>query len=260
MEMKGLMGGFYRISEWIMRLSGINLLWLICSLPFVFLIFSQLLYLAGQTDQVVYSSLYEVLAGLLIPMAVAPFTLFPATSAMFSVARKWAMGDGDIPIFKSYFRYYKANYKQAMLGGLFFVIAFIVIVINIQFYADQQSGLAVLNYVFLFLLLLLLGAMFNFFCYMAHFEMGFGGILKNSLLFTIARPFNTVYMLFMNIAVMYISFFKFTFLIPFFMGSLIAIVSFWGFLRSIQRIQDKAERLREKEEEEQESKRSEGEE
>jgi uncharacterized membrane protein YesL len=247
MEMKGLMGGFYRISEWIMRLAGINLLWIICSLPFVFLMFSQLLYIAGQTE-VAYGSLYELLAGMLIPLIVAPFTLFPATSAMFSVARKWAMGDGDIPIFKSYFRYYKSNYKQAMFGGLFFCITFVIIVINIQFYADQQTGFAVLNYIFLFLLALLGAAFFNFFCYMAHFEMNFWGILKNSLLFTIARPFNTLYMLFMNIAIIYISFFRFTFLIPFFMGSLIAIVSFWGFLRSIQRIQDKAERLREKQE------------
>src|SRR5690606_17151892 len=122
---------------------------------------------------------YELLAGLLIPMVIAPFTLFPATSAMFSVARKWATGEGDIPIFKSYFQYYKSNYKQAMLGGIFFVLAFIIIVINIQFYADQNSGLAILNYVFLFLMVLLAGALFNFFCYLSHFEMNFLGILKN---------------------------------------------------------------------------------
>ena len=38
MEMRGMMGGFYKISEWIMRLSVTNLLWIVCSLPIWYLL------------------------------------------------------------------------------------------------------------------------------------------------------------------------------------------------------------------------------
>ncbi|KAF4325352.1 hypothetical protein G195_000973 [Phytophthora kernoviae 00238/432] len=34
---------------------------------------------------------------------VAPLTLFPATSALFTVVRKWNMGDTDVPIFRTFF-------------------------------------------------------------------------------------------------------------------------------------------------------------
>lgn len=33
-ELKGISGVFYEMSEWIMRFSGINLLWFLLSLPF----------------------------------------------------------------------------------------------------------------------------------------------------------------------------------------------------------------------------------
>jgi len=246
-EMKGVVGGFYRISEWIMRLSAINLLWIICSLPVVFLVFSQVLFLTQQPE-ISIQSIYELIAALILPIIVAPFTFYPATSAVFSMARKWAIGDVDIPLFKSFFRYFKSNYKHAMLGGIFFNVVLIVLLVNIQFYADQQSMFSVLNYLFLLLLAILVAGIVNFFCYLSHFEMPLKSLLKNSMLFTVARPMNTLYILLTNFAIIYISFFKFTFLIPFFMGSIMAIVSFWGFYRSILRIQDKLDRQREREE------------
>jgi uncharacterized membrane protein YesL len=249
MEMKGLTGGFYRLSEWVMRLSAINLLWIACSLPVIFLLFAQFVFLTQQPETVIHT-LYEVIAALMLPLIIAPFTFYPATSAMFSMARKWALGDLDIPLFKSYFRFFKANYKQAMLGGITFNLLLIVLLVNVQFYADQTSTLlSALNWLFLLFLVIVLAAIVNFFCYLAHFEMTFGQLLKNSLLFTIARPMNTIYVLAANGAIIYISFFKFTFLIVFFMGTIAAIVTFWGFLRSMQRIQDKIEKLHEEQEE-----------
>lgn len=54
-------------------------------------------------------------------MAVlAPLTLFPATSAMFTVVRKWVMGDTDTGVFRTFFKGYKENYKQSLIGGIFY--------------------------------------------------------------------------------------------------------------------------------------------
>src|SRR5690606_20734708 len=98
--MNGLMGGLYRISEWIMRFTVINVLWVVCSIPFFFVAFPLL---AVQTTS-------ELASVLIVMGAVSPFVFFPATAAMFSVVRKWVMGDPDVPLLKSYFRAYKENY------------------------------------------------------------------------------------------------------------------------------------------------------
>ena len=42
MEMRGMMGGFYKLSEWIMRLSVTNVLWLLTSFPFWLMVISLL--------------------------------------------------------------------------------------------------------------------------------------------------------------------------------------------------------------------------
>ncbi|UUZ79986.1 hypothetical protein LJK88_34005 [Paenibacillus sp. P26] len=58
-------------------------------------------------------------------------------------------------------------------------------------------------------------------------------------------------MIVLNGVVIYISFNVFTFLIPFFMGSLIAVVSFWHFNLIFGKLQEKQQELAEKEAEEQ---------
>lgn len=72
MEMNGLMGGIYRVAEWIMRLALLNLLWL------------------GFT-----------IAGLIAG------GLFPATQAAFAISRQWIRGETELPIFKTFLTYFK---------------------------------------------------------------------------------------------------------------------------------------------------------
>lgn len=250
MEMRGLMGGFYRISEWIMRLSAINLLWIFCSLPFVFLLIAQLLFLSSQAEPVI-DNVYKLIGFMLPPLITMPFTLFPASAAMFSVARKWIMGDEDIPLFRSYFRYFKANYKASMIGGLFFVVMLIVLLVNLQFYADTNSWLSSFRLLFLVFIVILLASAINFLSFVSHFEMTTWMLIKNSIFFTIGRPLTTIYLLASNFAILYISTVQFQFLIPFFMGSLMAIVSFWGFYRVINKLREKEEERMKQQEEEQ---------
>jgi uncharacterized membrane protein YesL len=240
MEMRGLMGGFYRISEWIMRLSAINLLWIICSLPFFVLIFSQM-FVISQQEEIVITTTYDLLGYLLIPMILAPFTLFPATAAMFAVARKWIMGDEDVPLLRTFFRNFKATYKASMFGGIFYNFLLIVLLINLQFYSERNTALAVLTYLFIVLMVILGASAINFFSFVSHFEMTTWSLIKNSVFFTIGRPLTTIYILMVNSVILYVSLFKFPFLIPFFMGSLIAIASFWSFYRVVRKIQEKAE-------------------
>lgn len=240
MEFRGIMGGFYRISEWIMRLSVINVLWVVCSLPFFYLLLVTFVTPDMSMDMLKQSL---VMIGI-----VSPFTLIPATAAMFAVARKWVMGDVDVPLLKTYFRSYKENYLQSMLGGLVFLLIGVVLIVNYRFYGTQSGALHWLSLLFLTFSIILSAAFINFISITVHFHMKFLQLLKNAFILTLGQPITAVGILVSNGVIIYFSS-RFTFLIPFFMGSLCAIVSFWYFYRSLQRIQSKVEAARENEEE-----------
>ncbi|RUS47730.1 YesL family protein [Cohnella sp. AR92] len=232
MEMRGMMGGFYKISEWIMRLAVTNVLWVLCSIPVFLAAFSGLV-TADQEGSLVWHTI--------VISILSPFTLFPATSAMFSVARKWVMGDTDVPLFKTFFRNYKQNYVQAMLGGIIYAVLFAVLFIDYRVYLKDLDGFGVLAILFLALMVLLFVSVFQFFSLLSHFHMKTMQLIKNSVILTIGRPFRSLSTAIVSGFILYISIFtKFTFLIPFFMGSLIAVFAFFNFYQTIQKMQAKA--------------------
>ena len=229
MEMRGLMGGFYRISEWIMRLAAINLLWVVCSIPFAFVVLTAFVSEASAF----YSSM-------VIALIISPFTLFPATSAMFGVARKWVMGDLDVPLFRTYFRTYKENYRQSMVGGILYALLIGIMIVDFQFFLKNES-FRVISYAFIGLLLLVLVSLFNFFSMVVHYHMKTLQLLKNAVLITIGRPLRSFSTAVVSAFILYISFTKLTWLIPFFMGSVIAYFAFWNFYLVYQKVQAQME-------------------
>jgi uncharacterized membrane protein YesL len=190
---------------------------------------------------------------------VTPFTLFPATAATFAVARKWVTGDADVPLFKTYFRAYKENYLQSMLGGIFFILLYVIVYVNYTFYLKQGNSLSVLSILFIVLLVILTSSMFHFFSLMVHFHMKIFQLIKNAILLTIGNPISTFLLMVTNVAVLYVSFYKFTFLIPFFMGSILATVSFFYFHRIFDKIKMKTEKEQKIKEEKEEAERKEAE-
>lgn len=222
-----------------MRLSVINVLWVLCSIPVFFLL------LAGLTSQSAdaFVQMIPILA------IVLPFTLFPATSAMFAVARKWVTGEEDVPLLKTFFRGYKENYLQSMVGGIIFVLIFVIIYVNYRFYVGQGNTLKLLSIFFIAFTFVVSTALFNFFSIMVHLHMKVLQIVKNAILITIGNPINSIMLLICNGVIVYFSVAKFQFLIPFFMGSIMATFTFWQFYRGFQKLQSKQQALEEKERE-----------
>jgi len=111
MEPRGVMGGIYRITEWIMRLSVINILWILCGLPFFYFFFVS--FLALLNGSIAEESMLSFVQTTCLTLGViAPFTLFPSTAAMFAVARKWVTGEADVALFKT------SNQPQMSTGKL----------------------------------------------------------------------------------------------------------------------------------------------
>lgn len=242
--MKGMMGGLYRISEWIMRFSVTNILWLVSAIPFFFLV---LVTLSIETEDL------SVVGSTLIFMAiVAPFTLFPSTTAMFSLARKWIIGEEDAPLLKTFFKSYKQNYLQSMLGGLIYTVIFAVMIVNYRFYINQEGYVQLFSVLFIMFMVITSISMFNFFCVLAHLHMKTLSVIKNSILVTIGKPFTSIFMVITNIFIVYVCFTYFNlFLVFFFMGSLIAYMTFYHFHRMFEKIQAKQREYEEKQANEQ---------
>lgn len=237
MEYKGLMSGFYKVTEWIMRISGSNLLWLLCSSPFLFFVLTGLL----TPDIEMWIQIAWILA------ILAPFTLFPATAALFSVTRKWVMGDTDVSVVKVYFKGYKENYKQSMIGGIFYTLLIIIMIVDYNVYMKQFTNMQIIGIIMLIFLILLSVSLFNFFSLVAHYHLKTTLLIKNAILLTILRPFRVLSTVLCVIALGFITM-QFTWLILFGFGTLTAFVAFYNFNISYNKLQEKVEKMRQKEE------------
>ncbi|MFD2706675.1 YesL family protein [Salibacterium lacus] len=216
----GFMGGFYAISEWIMRFSVANLYWVLFNVPIGLLLLS-LLYIEESAGSALYLTAPLVL--------LVPVLFFPATTALFAQAREWVREEeytGGCS--RSYVGYYKENYKTSFIGGIVFVIIWGVLIADIYYFSSHNEALM---YLFMIMGILLFVWTVNYFSVAVHYEMTFFGGLKHAFLITIGSP-----LVFLAVAlscgvILYISLYVFPLIIPLFTGSLVAFLSFSAFYR-----------------------------
>ncbi|MBM7570814.1 YesL family protein [Aquibacillus albus] len=216
--MNGVMGGFYKISEWIMRFTVVNLCWVFFNLPIVFFIVNMLL--ANQLEDLIILSIPIIL--------LAPFLFFPATAAMFASVRDWVLEKESSSLIKSYWKYYKENYKKSLLGGLLLTMIWSILVIDFYYLKDIN---VILMFAFIVLGIVLFVYTINFFSVIVHYDIKLRAIFKNTFLLTIGSPILFFAVLISAGIILYISVNGPLFLIPFFSGSLIAFICFSAFYR-----------------------------
>jgi uncharacterized membrane protein YesL len=218
--MKGasdMMGGLYRLCEWIMRFSVINLLWIVFNIPIAFIVVNILF--VKQTGIIVF---------LLIPLLILlPLLFFPATTAMFASARNLVMKEEGVSI-RQYWRYYKENYTRSLLGGLVLTVVWTIWAVDYYYFSKENI---ILLGIFLILGIVLFVFTINFFSILSHYHMKLLPAMKNSFLITMGSPLLFFTVLISNSIILYFSLFVFKFLLPFFTGSLIAYLSFSAFYR-----------------------------
>ncbi|WEG11733.1 DUF624 domain-containing protein [Pullulanibacillus sp. KACC 23026] len=224
MKVLGMAGGIYRACEWVMRFASLNLIWVIVNLPIALLIINLLN--ANQLSQVIFS--YAAI-GVLIP-----FLIFPSTTAVFGVVRKWVMKEGDIKVWHSFFNFYKENYLKSMSGGL--VITLMWFIVTFYLYSLYlHLGLGLLP-VYILIYVVLSVFTLHFFSLTVHFDIKLLSTFKNSFLITIGRPINTLGMALVSCLIVFLSVKIVSFFLPFFIVSLIAYPSFLGFYSHLRRV------------------------
>jgi len=215
------MGGLYAISEWIMKFSMINLFWILFNIPIVFLLLN-LLFIEQK----------EALPFLLIPIILLmPILFFPATTPMFGMVRGWISKDeGSSHLFKSYWGYYKENYKRSALIGLILTLAWMIWAADVYYFFNDNNS--IMMFLFMIMGIILYVFSINLFSVTVHYHMKLFTALKNTLLLTIGSPVLFIAVAISSGVVLYISLNVFRFFLPFLTGSLIAFLSFSAFYRN----------------------------
>ncbi|WP_112180626.1 YesL family protein [Paraliobacillus zengyii] len=215
--MNTMMSGLFRITEWIMRFSVVNLLWLAFNLPIVLLLVSAI-YTEGAFPYFFY-----------IPIIIlAPFLFFPATTAMFAMVRDWIMEQEQKSLISSYWKYYQTNYKNSLISGL--VLTLIWTVLIVDFYFFQQTNV-ILFFTFILFGIVLYVYTLIFFAVLVHYDIALKAVFKNSFLLTLGSPILFLAVLVTSVIILYVSINGLLFLFLFFTGSLIAFITFSAFYR-----------------------------
>lgn len=219
METSGLVRGIYGFSVWLIRFIGTNALWLLFNIPLVYLALN---ILAVQTTD-------QLIINLITVVILAPFIFFPATTAMFGVVRQWIIGNTEIALIRSYWKYYKENYIRSLLGGLIIVPLLVILVIDYFYFTKASSPL---TYIFLFIGMFAFVFMMHFFSNTVHLDLKFYTSFKNSFLLSIGNPVYTIGISVCSAVIFYISFQVYSVLIFIGTGALIAFCSFFLYYKS----------------------------
>lgn len=152
------------------------------------------------------------------------FGFFPATVAMFSVVRKWIMGEKDLPIVETFWGYYKSDFKQANILGDLLVVIGLFLYIDLKFFqAEINPGYGVISLVFLSLLFWFCVILLYIFPLYVHYDFPIFYYIKHAIILSLARPLQTMAMLVGVIAV-YLLFQYIPGLVFFLGGSLLAYI------------------------------------
>ncbi|WP_079478119.1 YesL family protein [Halobacillus salinus] len=211
-------GGLYKVSEWIMRFSLVNLQWVVFNLPVAFLLLS-LLNSGSKSD------LYVLLPLLAI---MIPPVFFPATTAMVAKAREWVRENHDQRPERTYWSYYKENYKKSIAGGAFFTVLWAVLVADIYYFSTMNIWM---TNVFLVLGILLFVVTMNYFSVIVHFDMKLGQAIKQAFLVTLVSPLLFVTVALTSGIILYISLYIFPLIIPIFSGTILTFLTFSAYYR-----------------------------
>ncbi|UFT98733.1 YesL family protein [Radiobacillus kanasensis] len=154
-------GVLYRILEWITRFAYLHILWF----------------------------LFTCLGGIILG-------LFPATITSFGIIRKWLQGNSDLPLFQTFWTFYKKEFLKSNLLGLFIVVVSGVIVFNLIFLQLNISEMLQLSSIpFLVGLVVFLLFVFYIFPAYVHFDVSLWQNMKNAFLIMLISPFHSLMMI-----------------------------------------------------------------
>lgn len=215
----------YQLSEWFMRLSVTNIAWFILNLPIVYFLLN-IVYATSSESR------YILAVGIIV---MAPFLFFPATTALFAMVRDWILKNEQGSLIKTYFSHFRKNYRFSAIGGILLTGIWVVLAIDFLYVKEINVlllfgilGLGIVIYIFTL----------NFFIVLVHYDEKLTILLKKAFVLTLVSPKLFLIQVLASAGILYISIGGWLALLPFFTGSLIAVISYAAFYRMYLNVLD----------------------
>ncbi len=207
------------------KLIQLNLLYSIFWIPAFFVVYTNLMALAQNPDEIIQTTgnIQSFVFTILLLLIPCIMIAGPATAGATYVIRNWAR-DEHAWVWSDFKDAWKQNWKESLIIMLINGIVLSIFYVNVNFYAVQaQQNLifAVLRY--LIIMIGILYAMMNMFIFpmLVTYKLKLRQIFKNALIFTMAelpRTFGFFLLSFLLFAVVF--YYSLLFIIPFFVVGL----------------------------------------
>ncbi|WP_231687009.1 YesL family protein [Bacillus sp. JCM 19034] len=183
------MNRYYLICQWITRFVYLNILWVSFTI-----------------------------------IGLGVFGLMPATSAMFAVVRKWVSANKDIPIFATFWRTYKTEFKLSNFAGFFFFSSGYLLIIELRILFGQEQMIYLFGVAGVVILLFVLGIIvLYFFPVFVHYELSLANYVKWPFILAMVHPLMTGFLLVSLASIYYFIYSTIPILLFLFGGSVTAI-------------------------------------
>lgn len=205
MDHDGSMSRMLLMCEWVMRLTYTNLLWLLFTL-----------------------------------LGLGVFGFMPATTALFSVMRKWIQGHEQVKVFRTFWKVYREEFVRSNLIGVVLLMIGTIIYVDLAYIYPTSWFLHVLRFAIYIFGFLFIVSLFYIFPLLAHYDWKKRLYLKFSLLLGLSYLQYTLSMLFFS-AILFVLFAYLPGIVPFFSVSILAYGHMWLAYQVFKKIEFESE-------------------
>jgi uncharacterized membrane protein YesL len=201
MEMNRLLTGIYNLCRWITHFAYLNILWILFTL-----------------------------------VGAVVLGIVPSTVAMFAVARKTAMGEEDIPVFKTFWRTYRTEFIRANGLGLLLTAIGLIWYFDLHFFRQFDGILfTILNYLMMMMGLVYFILLLYIFPVFVHYDLKIYQYVTHALKIGFLKPMTIVFMLVGSLCTYYFLIYL-PGLIPIFGISFFVYFNMWVAYKSFENI------------------------
>ncbi|MGM0754591.1 MAG: YesL family protein [Bacillota bacterium] len=205
MDHDGSMSRMLLMCEWVMRLAYTNLLWLLFTL-----------------------------------LGLGVFGFMPATTALFSVMRKWIQGHEQVKVFRTFWKVYREEFVRSNLIGVVLLMIGTIIYVDLAYIYPTSWFLHVLRFAIYIFGFLFIVSLFYIFPLLAHYDWKKRLYLKFSLLLGLSYLQYTLSMLVLS-AILFVLFAYLPGIVPFFSVSILAYGHMWLAYQVFKKIEFESE-------------------
>ncbi|MEK3887217.1 YesL family protein [Bacillus sp. FSL K6-3431] len=202
MKLGGFDGLFFRSCEVISRLAYVNALW------FLFTV-----------------------------IGLGVFGIAPATVALFTINRKWMMGETDVPIFNTYWKVYRKEFLKSNLLGLALIIAGFILYVDLAYLPTEGFVYTIIRYAIIAVSFVYLIVLLYIFPVYVHFNGNLKNYFKFALVYGLSYPHFT-FMMIIGAMLLYTGLNFVPGIIPFFSICLLAYMIMWIALQVFKRVEN----------------------